>query len=347
MEITATPYGPRCGLTAREASRVTPAAIIAATIADDSDELKFARNITEQVGRVTGQQTTSIGSFLLPADSLQRRDLTVGGGGASGGYLVPTEGVAFADSLRAASVTLRLAPRVLPALTADATIGVEATKVAAGWAPEEVAASTGEPVFGQVILTPRIVSAKLVLSRQMALQTSPAGRAWLDSLLAAALGEALDAVLLVGTGANGQPKGIGTLSGIDSRVGGSFALSDAAAMLRVADGYASSDSARWVAGVAAAETLRRRPKASGGELMLLADDGKMLGRDVLVSRSLPAQALAVMPWSELLVGSWGGIELLVDRLTLFASGRVQILARWFVDLSPTRPAQIAYASGVA
>jgi HK97 family phage major capsid protein len=325
---------------------VSIANIAAAVLREDKAELGFARSVSARVGEATGQTPQTVQSYLVPADALgiQKRDLTVSGGGAAGAYLVDSTVPTFAASLRAASVTLRLPMLQLTQLRADATIATETVRATAGWALEGVAAADANPTFGALALTPHTLCAKLTVSRQLILQAGPSLRPFLDGLMAAAMAEALDAALLDSAGTGGAPTGLKAIAGINSRAGTSYSLSDAAAMLRVVEGFADSDSIRWVAGVGAAETLRKRERAAGSGTLI--EGRSMLGVDVLVSRGLSANQLAIAPWSTIVFGAWGGLEIAVDPYTDFQSGKVSILARWLVDFGPLRPAQFAIATAV-
>lgn len=169
---------------------------------------------------------------------------------------------------------------------------------------------------------------------------------FIERALATTVAEAVDRALLNGSGAAGQPIGILNVPGIDSRAGTSFALADAAAMLKVADGWDASGSVRWVAGVDAAEDLRTRLKSANGGETLMADNDTMLGKPVLVSRSVGAQVLAVMPWGQLWMATWGAMEIGVDTFTHFTTGKIVVRCLWNIDFAPERAQSIAVATAL-
>lgn len=334
------------GLTRAERQRGALANLIDASIRGDKAELGFHAELSEQQQRATGQQPTGAGTFLIPPDVLgiHKRDMTVSGGDR---YTVGTEIGGFADGLAKGSLAGRL-PMVRHAgLQADQVITLKNTAHQHTWLAADGTSQIGDAqaTYGQLSLAPKSVSATLTLSRQFMKQMGPLAAQFVDTGLARALAEALDSALLGGSGASGQPAGIFIRPNIDSRAGTSFALSDAAAMLKVCDGY-SSDAIAWVGGVDAGEDLRQRAKISGGGQVLLGDDGRMLGYPALISRSAGAQQLVVTDWSKAHFAEWGAMEIGIDAMTCFKDGRVIVRALWRVDFGFERNQQIAVCTAL-
>jgi HK97 family phage major capsid protein len=264
----------------------------------------------------------------------------------AGAYLVATENLSFVNTLAKRSILGRLPVQQHQELRANQTIGRMTGAHTVTWlGAESSQVADGQSAYGQASMSPKSVAATVVASRMMLLQGGPMAEAFLNDTLATALAEAVDAAMIVGSGNSGQPLGLTVMSGTDSRAGTSFALADAAAMLKVADGYAQADTLAWVAGVDAAEDLRTRPKVSGGEIMLL-DGGRMLDQPVIVSRSAPAAGLVVMLWGGLHFGQWGALEVAADPYTYASTGRVIIRALWRVDFAVDAPGQVAVATAL-
>lgn len=334
--------GPIIKLTQLERDRASIGNYIRAVVADDRKELQFFREVREQVERASGAASRGLSTYMVPGD-VTTRGMAV----STDGNLVDLQGRGFAAALDAASLIGRLPIRRLDNLVGDVTVTRETVKGAAGWlAGEADAAPAAQSTFGQIALTPKTISATVTITRQLLKQSGPAGNAFIERALAVTLAEAVDRAILAGSGASGQPKGLLATSGVDSRAGTSFALADAAAMLRTAEGWVGSESAAWVAGVAAAEDLRTRPKVSGGEVMLMDADDRMLGRRVVVTRSAGDQVLAVMPWAQFWFATWGALEIGADPFTDFDSGKVTIRCLWSVDFAPERAASVAVATAL-
>lgn len=337
--------GPVIGLTRKQAERATLANLVDACIRGDKAEIQFFSELSEQAQRQTGQQQIGAGTFLIAADMLgvMRRDMTSAGVSGSQ-YLVGVETLSFADALARASIVGRLPVQRHTGLHANQAVTTKAVTYTHTWLSDESAQiADAQPAFGQLSLTPHSVAAVMTLSRQFVQQMGPRAREFVDMTLARALGEAVDAALLNGTGASGQPTGIFNTSGIDSRAGTSFALADAAAMLKVCDGYAG-DGVAWVAGIGAAEDLRQRLKSANGGETLMTDTGTMLGKPVFVSRCAGSRQLVVADWTKVHFAEWGALEVGVDTYTHFKDGRVVVRALWRVDAAFETPGQIAVAT---
>ncbi|MBP6252356.1 MAG: phage major capsid protein [Rubrivivax sp.] len=278
---------------------------------------------------------------------MQRRDMTKAGVSGSQ-YLVGTELAGFASALDAASVLGRLPVTRLPNMIGDATITRESVKGSATWLSGEAAViGDAQPTMGAIALAPKIVSGLVTASRLLLTQAGPAGNAFIEKSLATTVAEAVDRALISGSGNLGEPLGLAVTSGIDTRAGTAFALADAAAMLRVAEGYAGSDSVQWLAGVAAAEDLRTRVKtATYGNGYLMDERDRLLARPVVVSRSVGDQVLICMPWSQLWFASWGALEIGADPMTYFSTGKVMIRCLWSIDFAVERAASVAIATAL-
>lgn len=336
--------GPVLGLTQYEAERASIAGFVRAVAADDKAALGFYRDVSDRVVEKTQRQTTNFLSYAVPGDALARRDLSKGGGGSAGGYLVGTGVEAFTSELDKASVLMRLPVTRIPNLIGDATISRESAKGSAGWLASETSTiPDAQSTYGSIALTPKTISAVLTVGRQFALQTQFGPQ--IEAALATLLGEAVDAAVVNGSGASGQPSGIATLAGTDTRTGASFTHAMAAAMDKVASGYAASSTKAWIAGVDAAEDLVLRERATGSGF--IADGGQILGSPLYVSRSIGAQQLVVMPWSQCWFASWGSLEIAVDPFTEFKAGKVLTRVLWSVDFGFERPASIAIATAVS
>ena len=333
--------GPSLGLKPGELRHTSLLGLVRAIAADDKPELHRYREFSDAVEAKTGSRMAAQ-TYLMPADLLQR-DMTVAGAGSA---IVGVEGLSFVNTLAKRSILGRLPVQQHQELRANATITRMSGAHTTTWlSAEDAVISDGQSTYGQISLMPKSVAATVIASRQMLVQGGPVAEAFLHSTLANALAEAVDSALISGSGNTGQPLGIVNTSNIDTRAGTAFALADAVAMLKVADGYALSDTLQWVAGVDTAEDLRARPKVSGGERMLL-ENNRMLDQPLIVSRSAPAAGLVLMQWGAYHFAQWGALEVAVDPYTHAATGRVIVRALWRVDFAVEAASQVAVATAV-
>lgn len=332
------------GLTTAEITRGSIDNFVRAVVEDDKHELGFFAELSAQNEKETQTLRRGPGTYLVPQDVLQR-DLSKAGSGA---YLAGADIQGFSHALDAASVLGRLPVTQLPGMVGDAKITRESVKGTAGWLSDELAVIPDfQSTFGQISMAMKSAAGSIIVSNQMVRQAVPAGNAFFTRAGAVTVAEARDKAMVSGTGASGQPLGLLTTSGIDSRAGTSFALSDAAAMLRVAEGYATDDSIMWLAGVAAAEDLRTRVKTTTyGNGFLMTDDNRMLGKPVIVSRSVSDQVLICMPWSQFWYATWGALEVGADKFTYFRDGRTIVRFVINCDFAVERAAAVAVCTAL-
>jgi HK97 family phage major capsid protein len=342
--------GPVLGLKPGELRHSSLAGLVRAIATKDEPELHRYRELSDAVEAIVGPRMGAQ-TFLIPGDLLgpQQRDMNVGNGVGGGPYLIGSETLGFGDALSKRSILGRL-PGVQQhqGLKADQTFLRGIGKPTAQWLAEDgvTPSVSSDPTLGAVSLTPKTVVCTTTCTRQLLLQGGPLADAVIRGALAGSLAEAVDLALISGSGNSGQPLGLSLTPGINSRAGTSFALSDAAAMLTGTDGYSQADTLVWVVGAAAAEILRKRPKVSGGENMLLDDRDRMLAKPALVSRAAPDSTLLLAQWATLHFAQWAALEVMVDPFTMFNQGLVVLRALWRVDFGIESPAQVAVATTV-
>ncbi len=279
------------------------------------------------------------GQITVPADILfgpGRRDLVTSTASA-GGFLVGQTVPPFARALNHASWI-----EVLPVTRIDDAadnfgIPRNTGNVAFDWLSNEGAAPTERDfVFGQNALTPKTVSTAVERS-QLHLKQGAPQEALLMAELGAAVGFAVAAACANGSGASGQPTGI--LSRITQSVSGtSLSWSNLSDLIRQVEA-AGASGLRVLIGTTAARTLRNREKFTGaGSIMA---GGQIDGFPVTVTNSMPADALIVGDFSQVVFASYGpGLEVAVAHnvsSSNFAAGITTIRALWSLDVGVLQP----------
>ncbi|MCU0940206.1 MAG: phage major capsid protein [Burkholderiaceae bacterium] len=332
------------GLTKREIERYSIIDLISAAARDDAGRLSFYSSISEAVAAKTGQQATTHRSYLIPSDVLVR-DLTAGGGGSAGGFLVAgTQASPFGAALFATSVTARLPLRRVP-MVGNAAVAVATTAPTVTWlATEATETSDAAMAFGQRNAVPKTVSAVQFISRQLDLQ-APSSAAFVEQQLGAAVAKAIDVAFVNGSGINGQPMGLLGLSGTTSQSGSSLNYAGVTAMIKASEGYGGQP---WVLmGVDAARLLRQRAKVTSGDPIY--GNGTVDGLSSIVSRALPDDSMIVLDPSTINELRWGAVEVTVTPLaspTAFKAGAIGVRVMASVDWTVDHPATVAKAVSI-
>jgi HK97 family phage major capsid protein len=191
-----------------------------------------------------------------------------------------------------------------------------------------------------------------VLSRQLILQSSPDIEAFVANDLATAIGVAVDNAALNGTGTAPQPLGIlhypvnssgtYTYSSRSANVtfGGPASWASVLAFEKTLElGLVQNDG---TFGYAVDPTVRDKwqqtAKLAGYPSFLwenLPDDvdfGRVNGRRAISSTQLPAGQVIFGKWSELLICTWIGVEVLVDPYSLATAAEVRVRVSLLADI---------------
>jgi HK97 family phage major capsid protein len=368
--------GPEIGESAdyrRELERYSLCKAILALTSGDWREAGREREIGEDYGRRTGVRSEGI---VIPLQALVPRHSRAlsQGSSAAGGYLVQTDLLAnqFIDVLRAKSQVVAAGATTLPGLTGNVAIPRKASGSTAYWLASETSDITpADPAFAQMSLSPKTVGALTEFSRKLLLQATPEIEMLVQQELVDVIGTAIDAAVIAGTGSGGQPSGITTMpAGIGAVVMGAAgaALTHAKVVEHLADvavANADSGSLAWIVNAKTqAKLMVTLRDASYGVGYLWGDapagaayQGVIAGKPAFVSNNVPSNlvkggsgavcsATIYGNWADVIVGLWGGLELLADPYTKFASGAVRVRAMASIDTGLRHPESFAVSLDV-
>lgn len=111
----------------------------------------------------------------------------------------------------------------------------------------------------------------------------------------------------------------------------------------------NTSSTGWAIASDAAEIMRARAKATG--LGFILADGLIDGQPALVSNSVPSGCAIFGDWSQLVLGTWGALEIGVNRAdagsVLFKLGAVGVRALWTCDAAVTNAKSFSVISSIS
>ena len=165
----------------------------------------FEREVTLELARRAGAQTPDQHTLLVPAQVLNRRDLTVASPGA-GGYLAgdaPVLGVL--DALREQSLVFRAGAQALTGLRASSTFARQTGKATVTWQSTEAtqASETSTYSLGSMSVSPKTVSAYIEESHLLRKMAPDLAEAMIRRDLRFTLARAVDAAAINGSGTLG------------------------------------------------------------------------------------------------------------------------------------------------
>lgn len=313
-------------------------------------EFEASRAACEKAGRETR-------GILVPADVL-KRDLSVGSTTA-GGHTVQTDLLAqsFIDLLRNRSYMMQMGT-VLGGLNGNVAIPRQTGGATAYWVAEAGAPTESQQAFDQVTLTPKTVGAYTDFSRKLMIQSSIDIEAFVRRDLATVLAIELDRAALHGSGSSNQPTGIAATAGIGSVVGGTNGLAPTWAHIvgletEVAVDNADIGSLAYVTNAKVRGKLKGTEKASSTAQFVWSDSGTPLnGYNAVVTNQVSSaltkgsssgvcSAIFFGNWMDLVIGMWGGLDLLVDPYTASTTGTVRVVAMQDADIAVRHPESFA------
>lgn len=338
------------GLTAKEVRKFSLMTAIRA-MANPTDrraqeEARFEFEASAAAQRANGTEARGL---MIPTDVLRtwsKRDLNTTDDSAM--IAQDYRGGDFIDVLRNASSVMQAGSTMLSGLKGNVTIPKKTAASSAGWiSTEGGAASESEFSDGSVTMTPRTLGAFTDLTRLMMMQSSLDIEALVRDDLSRAIALAIDLGALQGSGSSGQPTGIKNVSGVNKP--SSFAaVNPTFAEVVALETYVAEDNAllgnlAYILPAGMYGALKTTAKASGQGLFVVEQPGNTInGYRAIVSNQVTSGDLFFGNFADLLIGMYGGLDILVDPYSSASSGNVRIRALQTVDVAVRNAVSFAY-----
>lgn len=281
---------------------------------------------------------------MIPWAALDVRDLTAAAA-AAGGYMVGTEVRTAVDVLRGWSVAVDAGITIADGLIGNQTIPTVTNSATAGAVSTEgTAATESTPTFGQAAMMPKNIIGYVEFSRQLSLQV-PSLETLLRAHLLRVVGELLDKQILYGSGAAGEITGLLNTSGVSTQSGSALSWAGIRAMRKASVNAGALESGlAWIGAADTQETLSGRERFTGAGA-IWADNG-IGGRPAYATKVASAGSLVVGPWSSLVLGLWGGVQVEYNPYAAFQSGIKGARVIVSADMAVTNRAAFVVATSV-
>lgn len=283
-----------------------------------------------------------------------QRDLLVGTPTA-GGNLVATELLAssFIDILVAQMRVMAMGTTMLTDLQGNIAIPRATAGSTGYWVAENAASTESQQAFDQVALTPKTCGAFVDYSRRLLLQSSIAVEAFVRMDIARTIALMIDLACIAGTGASNQPRGVLNTSGIGSVAGGTNGAAptwDHIVDLEsaVANANAPVNALGYLTNTKVRGKLKRTQKFTGTNGEEIWRGAELNGVRAEVSNQVPSNltkgtasgicsAILYGNWTDLIIGMWGGLDIMVDPYTGATAGTRRVVALQDVDVNVRYP----------
>ena len=311
----------------------------------DGAEAEYNAEIAKRNGRPAQ-------GIYMPMAAIERRVNTT----TSAANLVPDDhrGDQYIGALRNNLLARRLGVRVLSGLRGNVSIPKHGTSVVSGWVAENSALTPSDMTFGNVALTPKHVGALSEMSRQLIQQSDPSIEQLLRDDMSFAIAQAIDSALIEGGGAN-EPDGVtATLA----TANGTLAGPTWAQVLAIIEGVETANALgnhNWLVTPAGKAKLRNTLKVTGDAgAGFLMQDGQLGGYTAHTTNQLPAadssgNSSAIFgDWSQVLLGIWSELDILVNPYseTAYTKGNVLIRAMATCDVAIRHEEAFVWADDV-
>jgi HK97 family phage major capsid protein/HK97 family phage prohead protease len=315
----------------------------------------FEREVSDAVAKKTGKPSKGL---FVPSD-VQKRDLVVGTPSA-GGNTVAVDLLAsnFIDLLRNKMRVRQMGASALDGLIGNIAIPRQTGGATAYWVAESGAPTESQQAFDQVVMSPKTVGAFTDISRKLLLQSSIGVESFVQNDLATVLSLAIDLAAINGAGTS-DPRGILNVVGIGDVAGGANGLAPTWAHMvdlwtDIAVANADFGSMGVLTNNKVVGKLMSTLKSAGvsGYVCETFPDASGMtsvgGMRVGVSNQVPSNlvkgssgavcsAIIHGNWADLIIGMWGGLDLMVDPYTGGTAGTVRIVALQDVDVAVRHP----------
>ena len=300
----------------------------------------------------------SASGVLIPHDVLAHRPRAASVGTFSaGGALVNADRLdgSFIDLIRQRSAFISSGVTVLGGLSGNVEIGRQSGKSTYYFVGEDIDVTASDLSFGLVNMSPKTIGARVPVSRRAMIQTSPDIESLVRNDIINEITLGVDYTVGYGTGTSSQPRGLLNTSGIGSVTfsGGATATYSTQqgggtgncgtfaqyVALETAIANANLDVAnmRYVMNTATRGGLKTTLRDSvAGADYIFRDNGTVNGYQVTASNQLQQNDVFFGNWSDLMVGFWSGIDLIIDPYTQASKGQVLFTAFQDFDVAARR-----------
>jgi len=315
---------------------------------------------------VTYQNERSIVLSNKQMDAIFNATLTTGTAADGGGNALETIEMGYIDRLRDRLVVESLGADFMTDLIGNIDFTAEKNVAVAVWDAETDTISDTSATFEKRQLTPKRLTAYLPISNQWMKQSSANYASMIERQLVRAVAEKIEGAAIAGTGASDQPTGILSASGVTELFAGAAAADgtnangtalvhgDVIALEKaIAVNNADVNGLAFLTNAKVRAALKTTAVESGdAQRVWMRGSNELEGYNVGITNLVPSDltkgaatdlsSIIFGNFRDLLIGQWGGIELLVDPYTSALSGTTRMIINHYVDVLVRRPESFAF-----
>ena len=270
------------------------------------------------------------GQIQLPSEKRAIVSVT-----AEGDDTVATDVFNILDPLRSNLVLAQAGAKVLDNLVGDVKIPVlGASNV--GWEGENDDAADGSGAITSVTLKPKRLSCFIDISKQMIAQDSAGVEDAIRRDIVEAIAHKFQATIL-GAGAGDATQPSGLFHGLVDKTATDF---DSMAAIEADLETANVSNISYIASPKARAAMRAMTKGAKNNAVVAYANGEFDGTPVYSTSDVANSKFLVGDFSNLYLGQWGAIDLVVDNYTQATKGAIRLVVNVYLDAVNARPNSI-------
>jgi HK97 family phage major capsid protein/HK97 family phage prohead protease len=297
----------------------------------------FEREVSEATQKASGK---SARGFMVP-DQILTRGLTAGSPTQAGDLIAQDfRADSFIELLRNRMALDSLGVTTMTGLTGPVAFPRQTGAATAYWVAEGGDVTESTPSVDQVNLSPKTLGGYTELSRRLIMQASVDAEQWVRTELATVLALEIDRAALYGTGTSNQPQGLKNVTGINTEDFGANQptyIELVSMETKVAADNADIGSMAYLTNSTIYGGFKTTSKAGTEAIFVLEPGNTVNGYPVQRSNQVATGDVFFGVWSQLMVGLFGGLDLLVNPYALDKSGGVRATALQDVDVAVRHP----------
>lgn len=241
----------------------------------------------------------------------------------------------YIGALRASNIVRQMGVRTLTGLSGDVVIPKFGTGLSLGWVGEEEAVPESNMSFDAITLTPKHTGGKTEMSRQLIQQSSPDIESLIREDLSFLVAKNIDEAILAGTGVK-DPLGILNTIGVLTGTAPATWAEVLQLIQQIEDENITN--LQWL-GTSALKTTLAGIEKSTGTGQYLYQNGQVGELPFKVSANMPAKTAILGDFSQVLLGVWSEIDILVNPYAepAYSRGGVQVRAMATCDVAVRHP----------
>ena len=259
---------------------------------------------------------------------------------AEGEDVVVTDFTNILEPLRAKNVLVAAGAKYLTGLVGDVQVPMMGASNVT-WEGETAPAKDGAPTFDHVKLQPKRLTAYVDISKQFLVQDSLDAEALIRQDIVNAINTKLESTILgSAAGTATQPAGI---FNSESALTSIASFADVCNLESDVEDANVMGECKYVMSNKAKAAFRNMAKSTKSTQLVM-ENGTIDGTPVLNTSHVEGKNVAYGDFSNLAIGQWGAIDLVVDPFSQAANGKVRLVINAFFDAKVLRPEAIKIAT---